>query len=228
VSYLSELDPDGWQQRDTEDLLTRDATPEEGPGFFRGIVKAPLQGFARGLTNLNDALLTATDLVVPMTDEERGQQQAIKAKLTDLFTPDARTVGTAGRVLGGVTQGIAPLVVPEVGVPLMVGSNTLAAGKEPPSIRASTRRPPAASPRSRARQATPASSSPSSARRSRSGLQRAPSATSPSAPAAPRRSTRCSTRAATRSSPRTTTRSTSRRAPSTCCRASRSAACITS
>lgn len=128
MSYLSELDPSGWQQRNAEDLL-QGAPAEEKPGFFSGLIKGPVEGLGRGLTNLNDALLTGTDLIYPMSDEERGQQEHIRRKLTDFFTPDARTVGAAGRVLGGAAEGLAPLLVPGAGVPLMVGSNTLAAGK---------------------------------------------------------------------------------------------------
>lgn len=128
MSYLSELDPSGWQQRNAEDLL-QGAPAEEKPGFFSGLVKGPVEGLGRGLTNLNDALLTGTELIYPMSDEERGQQEHIRRKLTDFFTPDARTVGAAGRVLGGAAEGLAPLLVPGAGVPLMVGSNTLAAGK---------------------------------------------------------------------------------------------------
>jgi hypothetical protein len=129
VSYLAELDQSGFEQRNADDLRQQSAPAQEGPGFFRGILKGPATGLMRGLANLNDALLTGTDLVVPMTDEERGQQERLRHSLTDFFTPDARTVGTAGRVLGGVAESVAPLLIPEVGVPLMVGSNTLAAGK---------------------------------------------------------------------------------------------------
>lgn len=129
MSYLSELDSSGFDQRNTDDLLSERAPIEHKPGFFAGIVKGPAAGFMRGLTNLNDLALTATDLVYPMSDEERDAQAGIRRKLTDYFTPDANTVGTAGRVLGGVTEGLAPLVVPGAWPALMVGSNTLAAGK---------------------------------------------------------------------------------------------------
>lgn len=129
MSYLSELDSTGWEQRNAEEQLNQAAPAEDGPGFFKGVIKGPATGLMRGFANLNDLLLTATDLVVPMSDEERGQQDELRRSAADFWTPDARTIGTAGRVLGGAAEGLAPLAVPLLGPALTVGSNTLAAGK---------------------------------------------------------------------------------------------------
>lgn len=129
MSYLSELDSAGFEQRNTEELRNRSEPVETGPGFFEGAIKGPAMGLMRGFVNLNDLLLTGVNSVTPTSDEDLNQQQQLRESATDFWTPNARTVGTAGRVLGGVAEGLAPLAVPFAGPALTVGSNTLAAGK---------------------------------------------------------------------------------------------------
>jgi hypothetical protein len=134
VSYLSELDSSGFEQRNAEDLRQA-PPPEEGPGFFTGALKGPATGLMRGFTNLADTLSTVGGVVSrgefddETTQRADEQQDEMRRSATDFWTPDARTVGTAGRVLGGAAEGLAPLVVPIAGPALTVGTTTLTAGK---------------------------------------------------------------------------------------------------
>lgn len=95
--------------------------------WYRGAVSGLGQGVVRGVANLNDLLLTGTDLIYPMSDEEREQQQFLREHALDAWTPRANEVGRVGQVLGSLGELAAPLAVG--GAPLLVGSTTLAGGK---------------------------------------------------------------------------------------------------
>jgi len=99
-----------------------------GSPLLRGIPTGAFSGLVRGVANLNDFLLTGTDLLFPMTDEVRGQQEFLREHARDAWTPRANEVGRVGQVLGGLGEVAAPLVVG--GAPLLAGSVTLSSGKE--------------------------------------------------------------------------------------------------
>lgn len=95
--------------------------------LFRGTFTGAFSGVVRGVANLNDFLLTGTDLVFPMTDEVREQQQYLREHALDAWTPRANEVGRVGQVLGSLGEIAAPLTVG--GAPVLAGTTTLAGGK---------------------------------------------------------------------------------------------------
>jgi hypothetical protein len=151
VSYLGELDPAGWEQRVAEQKASYVPPAPDAPGFFAGSLKASGEGFLRGtvkMLDFMDTVLPQGDVAPDIYTEEdassyyeaqqipaeqmsefrEAAREDARRKALDYWTPDPRTVGTAGRVLGGFSEMVMPLVVTR-NPALLVGSTTLAEGK---------------------------------------------------------------------------------------------------
>lgn len=136
MSYLGELDPAGWEQRVAEQKANYSPPAEDTPGFFAGSLSSAGSGLLRGGAKAADFLMTAFGKSPAMSDEQERineladkmqEEQVESAK--EFWTPDPRTVGTAGRVLGGFSEMVLPLAAGLGDPAVLVGTTTLAEGK---------------------------------------------------------------------------------------------------
>lgn len=143
MSTFFELDSDGWAQRVADAQMRPDALELAEPGFFEGSLKGAGTGIMRGGAKTADLLATMGKLFSPpaATDEEevvREQttqaadelQEDLRRSSLDYWTPNAKTTGTLGKVLGGVSEMALPLMAAAGQPYLLVGEQTLASGKE--------------------------------------------------------------------------------------------------
>jgi hypothetical protein len=113
------------------------------PGFFRGTGTGAFSGVMRGGAKAADFLATVGRAFSPpaATDEEEALrahrneaadqlQQDLRQSAIDHWTPRPSEVGRAGQVLGGLGEVVLPLVAGGGDPALLVGSQTLGAGKD--------------------------------------------------------------------------------------------------
>jgi hypothetical protein len=113
------------------------AADDVQPGFFEGGLTGTGMGFARGFSKLGRAGALAVGAGLTAAEKLGGYEQGEIAdsyfdtaiKLTDesveFFTPRATEVGTAGRVLGGLAEIVAPLAAGGGNPALLIGSTGL-------------------------------------------------------------------------------------------------------
>lgn len=127
------------------------------PGFSKGIPTAVGYGVMRGFAKTADTLLTAataldqrpvmsgyrgTNRLVPAvaqgvairTPEEVEKQQRdqddLRKQAIDYWTPHANDVGTAGRVLGGLSEIAGPLMLGGGNPAMLMGTTAIQSGKD--------------------------------------------------------------------------------------------------
>ncbi len=113
-----------------------DETKHDAPGFLDGALDSIGAGIMRGGAKAADFLMTFGKQPAMSEQQERTneladqlQDEQVKSAV-DYWTPNANEVGKAGQVLGGFSEMVLPLMA-AAGDPLvLIGSNTLAAGKE--------------------------------------------------------------------------------------------------
>lgn len=153
MSTVFELDTKGWEDRVADARLKPREEPEAG--FWDNTLGAMGSGLMRGTINAADFLNTITpdgapapDLYTEDSAAQFYEQQAQTAEqremsdlaqrtfgeetrrnAVDLWTPDARTTGVAGRVAGGLAEMAIPLIAGGGNPTLLVGTQTLASGK---------------------------------------------------------------------------------------------------
>lgn len=143
MSTFFELDSDGWAQRVADAQMRPDALDIAEPGFTEGALKGQASGVMLGGAKAADFLGTMGRFFSPpaATDEEEAVRQQtledadeiqedLRRSAIDYWTPNAKTVGTLGKVLGGVSEMVLPLAATAGQPELLIGSQTLASGKE--------------------------------------------------------------------------------------------------
>lgn len=148
MSSFFELNPEGWNRMEAEARARGFATEADiEPGFFEGMGRGLFGGIGRGEVNTVDFLDTigpdassapeyydydpAPKGLDPEVQKELQQHFAEETRKKALleFTPEAHTVGTVGRVLGGLGEMVVPLTAGGGNPSLLVGSTTLSSGK---------------------------------------------------------------------------------------------------
>lgn len=133
AGWLSAADPN--LERDAEAAAsTSDFNPEKlHTPFWEGTGKGIGAGLMRGGAKAADLIQTLGSFY----DEPANNTQQVDALADDIrkssidyWTPNAREVGTAGRVLGGVSEMVLPLMATAGDPAVFVGSQTLATGKD--------------------------------------------------------------------------------------------------
>lgn len=133
-----DLDEQGQARVDewaSANLLT-DAPPEK-PGMFDGALEATGSGIMRGGAKAADFLMTFLGKQPAMSEQQERtneladtlQDEQVKSAV-DLWTPNANEVGKVGQVLGGFSEMVLPLLASAGDPAILIGTNTLAAGKE--------------------------------------------------------------------------------------------------
>lgn len=148
MSSFLELNSEGWDRMVAEARARGPATEEDiKPGFTEGALRGFFGGIGRGEVNTVDFLQTVgPDLssapeyydydpapagLDPETQKELAEHftEETRKKALQSFTPEAHTVGTVGRVLGGLGEMVVPLTAGAGNPALLVGSQTLSSGK---------------------------------------------------------------------------------------------------
>ena len=151
MSTFFELDGDGWAQRVADAQMRPDALELAEPGFFEGSLGEIPRGVMRGgaKAGLGVGLLLAPFSSAPapsyLTGSGSFQTVAESPELVDpifravdetagnaidYWTPNAKTVGTLGKVLGGVSEMALPLMAGGGNPQLLVAGGTASSGKE--------------------------------------------------------------------------------------------------
>lgn len=111
-----------------------DVDAQAPPGFFEGVGSGIGQGIMRGGARAGQFLSMAAAAPAVLFDKSFGTDYADSVfKFTDdhinsavdYWTPDANTVGTAGRVLGGLSEIALPLMAGAGNPSLMIGSQEM-------------------------------------------------------------------------------------------------------
>lgn len=136
---------EGWEQRVADARLQPSALDADTAGFFENALTATGQQFMRGGAAAGDLFATAGKFFGATPDmggthgeelrEERIQaaddlQEELRESAREFWTPDARSTGTVGRVLGGLSEMALPLAVTGGNPAVLIGSQTLSTGKE--------------------------------------------------------------------------------------------------
>lgn len=106
---------------------------EASPGFFRGLPKAIGLGTMRGGAKTGDFMQTAGRFFdEPGIDQDAVDAYAddIRKSSIDYWTPQANEVGTAGRVMGGFSEMVLPLMAGGGNPSIMLGTQAIHTGKE--------------------------------------------------------------------------------------------------
>ena len=112
------------------------------PGFLRGVGYGTGMGVARGAAKVGRAVALAAS--VPLTAYEKAAgyepgeitdsyfESVVKPtdEAVQFYTPNANEVGTAGRVLGGLAEMVAPLAAGAGNPALLIGSTGLNTGAD--------------------------------------------------------------------------------------------------
>jgi hypothetical protein len=132
VSSIFELDQSGWEQR-LADARLEPIAEEGGPGAFEGMLSGTGKGIMRGGARVGQFLGYAAAAPLALyeraTDQEgrftdpyfRGLDETAN-NAVDFWTPDARTTGIVGRVLGGLGEIALPLAAGGGNPALLIGS----------------------------------------------------------------------------------------------------------
>lgn len=112
------------------------------PSAFEGFGTALAQGTARGLSRVGEAASLAIAAPFILGDAIAGtgtqQQDQIFRNLTDparravdFYAPDARTTGSASRLVAGLAEGLTPLLLgPTAGPVALIGTQGLSGGSD--------------------------------------------------------------------------------------------------
>lgn len=133
-NWLEDGDPGGSLARDQRIAAnTREVIPEPGAmdGFAKGVGMHTMRAAANvartvsmagaAMPVLNDAMHGGTT----QQDEYFQAHDDVFQSSVDYWTPKAGEVGKAGQIVGGLVEGLAPLMLGPAGVPAMLGNATV-------------------------------------------------------------------------------------------------------
>lgn len=130
MSSIFELDQEGWERRVADSRL--EPVEEGGPGWFDDVFSATGQGIMRGGARVGQFLGYAAAPFIPYRKDHpedldpyfRGLDETVNSAV-DFWTPDARTTGVVGKVLGGLGEIALPLAAAGGNPALLVGSQQM-------------------------------------------------------------------------------------------------------
>ncbi len=134
MSTVFELDEAGWDQRIADARLQQPAQAD--PDFTDNLFSGVGNGLMRGLASVGRGVAVAASVPMVLAEKSLGTEGILTDKYfsavdeyandaVDFWTPDQRTVGTAGRVLGGLAEIVGPLAATGGNPSLLIASQQL-------------------------------------------------------------------------------------------------------
>lgn len=138
MSFVFDINPDAQRQLDSLARSNPAPADQNDSGFWDGVPKGIGMGVMRGGAKVGQAVGMAAGGVLSIIDEGSGKLTDPYFRQLDQFvndaptfwTPDANTVGTAGRILGGFSEMALPLMAGGGNPSLLIGTTEMSGATE--------------------------------------------------------------------------------------------------
>lgn len=133
VSTVFDLDREGARALAEQAASNPLRTEEIAPSFFDSALSAAGMGIMRGGAKLGDTMATFGSFWDPPGADKEAWDRAqdeIRKETIEFWTPEAKEVGTAGRVLGGLGEMVLPLTVAAGNPSVLMANQSIQTGKD--------------------------------------------------------------------------------------------------